>query len=94
MTLDGLLYEKGPLGQFYEVRFLSIHIISHFQNGPDGKLHRVSAEVQRQLLDLVEDQKQLLERQKEMQLLAESKVPDVYRKSPSPQVGSLLNFKF
>ncbi|KAI6242130.1 VWFA domain-containing protein [Aphelenchoides fujianensis] len=41
---DGVLYEKGPLGQFYEP-------------GPDGKLHRVTPDVQRQLLDLVEEQK-------------------------------------
>ncbi|KAI6197544.1 VWFA domain-containing protein [Aphelenchoides besseyi] len=41
---NGVLYEIGPMGQFYEP-------------GPDGRSKRVTPDIQRQLLDLVEERK-------------------------------------
>lgn len=60
---------SGPLGQFYE-------------QGPDGKLHRVSPDIQRQLLDLVEEQKQDVEKQQQSTTGKKATI-DPYQKRPT-----------
>jgi hypothetical protein len=53
--------------------------LQFYEQGPDGKLHRVSQDIQRQLLDLVEEQKQDVEKQE--QLAASKKATiDPYQK--------------